>query len=198
VTNHTAQLVSAGGTIAEITSFAEDGEGNLYVVSLGGTVSRLTFGDGAGDGADSISGGAGNDRMYGGAGRDTIDGGDGRDFLFGGAQGDTLRGGAGTDVLQGGGGDDYQDGGAGTDTITGGAGADTFIFATSSGADTLIDFGDDIDTIRLGDDFGFATTNQALQFADQVGDDVVFSFDGGQVLTVLAISIAALENDLVV
>ena len=36
VTNHTAQLVSDGGTIADITSFAEDGRGNLYVVSIGG------------------------------------------------------------------------------------------------------------------------------------------------------------------
>ena len=94
VTNHTAQLVSDGGTIADITSFAEDGRGNLYVVSLGGTISRLTFGDGAGDAADSISGGAGNDRMFGGAGRDTIDGGAGQDLLSGGAQGDVLRGGS--------------------------------------------------------------------------------------------------------
>ena len=41
VTNHTAQLVSNGGSLAGITSFAEDGRGNLYVVGIGGSVSRL-------------------------------------------------------------------------------------------------------------------------------------------------------------
>ena len=87
---------------------------------------------------------------------------------------------------------------AGRDTLTGGGGADTFFFAPTSGADTIIDFGDDIDTIRIGDGFGFATAGQALQFADEVGDDVVFSFAGGQVLTVLGTSIAALNNDLMV
>ena len=40
--------------------------------------------------------------------------------------------------------------------------------------------------------------SQALQFADEVGDDVVFSFAGGQVLTVLGTNIAALSNDLMV
>ena len=198
VTNHTAQLVSDGGTIADITSFAEDGRGNLYVVSLSGTVSRLTFGDGAGDAADSISGGAGNDRMFGGAGRDTIDGGAGQDFLSGGAQGDTLRGGADVDVLNGGGGDDFLDGAAGRDTLTGGGGADAFFFAPTSSADAITDFGNDIDTIRIGDGFGFTTAGQALQFADEVGDNVVFSFAGGQVLTVLGVTIAALSNDLMV
>ena len=57
---------------------------------------------------------------------------------------------------------------------------------------------DDIDTIRLGDGFGFGSAGQALGFADQVGDDVVFGFGGGQVLTVLGTSLAALADDLAV
>ena len=87
---------------------------------------------------------------------------------------------------------------AGRDTLTGGGGADAFFFAPTSSADAITDFGNNIDTIRIGDGFGFATAGQALQFADEVGDDVVFSFAGGQVLTVLGATIAALSNDLMV
>jgi Ca2+-binding RTX toxin-like protein len=104
VTNHTAQLVSDGGSIAGITSFAEDGRGNLYAVGIGGAISRLSFGDASGDTGDTISGGPGHDQLFGGSGRDTIDGGEGRDFLSGGAQGDVLRGGRASDGVNGAGG----------------------------------------------------------------------------------------------
>ena len=197
-TNHTAQLTSAGGSLAGITSFAEDGRGNLYAVGVGGTISRLSFGEASGDTGDTLSGGPGDDRLFGGAGRDTLVGGAGNDQLAGGAQGDILRGGGGVDWLNGTGGNDFLDGGSGRDVLAGGGGADAFFFGPGSNADTLTDFADNIDTLRLGDGFGFTSAAQALQFADQVGDDVVFSFAGGQVLTVQGTSLAQLTDDLIV
>ena len=72
LTEHTEQLVLQGGSFADITSFAQDGRGNLYAVAIGGAVSRLGFGAGSGDAADLIDGGDGNDRLHGGAGGDRI------------------------------------------------------------------------------------------------------------------------------
>ena len=195
VTNHTAQLVSNGGSIAGITSFAEDGRGNLYVLGIGGMISRLSFG--------AASGGCRRQpqrrlrerpalRRRRAATRSTAA--TGRDTLAGGAQGDVLRGGKGTDRIDGAGGNDQIDGGGGNDTVSGGVGSDTFSFLPGSGADTIADFGDDIDTIRLGDGFGFGSVSQALGFADEVGDDVVFGFGGGQVLTVLGTSLGRADK----
>jgi Ca2+-binding RTX toxin-like protein len=196
VTNHTAQLVERGGTIDGITSFAEDGRGNLYVIGIGGTVSRLRFGDASADTGDTNRGGRGDDRRFGGAGDDTVAGGAGRDRLHGGAQDDRLRGGTGADVLEGAAGADVLDGGAGNDSLTGGGGTDTFRFA--AGADTVTDFADDVDAIRFGRALGLDSVAEARAHAEEVGGDVVFSFGGGDVLTVVGTDLAALSDDLLV
>lgn len=207
VTDHTSQLISDGGSFRGITSFAEDGRGNLYAIGIGGAVSRLSFGQASGDAGDVIGGGTGDDRMYGGAGRDTIyggagrdtlDGGQDRDFLAGGALGDVVAGGTGNDRISGAGGNDILRGGPGRDVLGGGGGADGFYFAANSTADTITDFEDDVDYVRLGEGFGFGSVRQALRVADQVGDDVVFTFSGGRSLTLLGVSLAALADDLIV
>ncbi len=107
--NRTGQFVVTGGSLDSIASFAEDGRGNLYIVSIGGDVFVLAPQVGAGDGADDINGGAGADRIWGGAGRDTLRGGDDDDRLHGGGQADLIVGGAGRDVLYGDGGADVFD-----------------------------------------------------------------------------------------
>ncbi len=196
VTSHTGQLV--GGTLDGITSFAEDGRGVLYAMTTAGTLSRLGFGRGAGDGADVIDGGAGDDRLYGGAGHDVIAGGSGRDAIAGGAQADVLHGNTGADRLDGGPGADWLSGDYGRDVLRGRAGADTFHFAPNFGHDTVADFQDDVDTVQLDDRFGFATAREALAVAHEAGGDVVFDFAAGTSLTVQHATIAALADDLVV
>lgn len=196
VTNHTAQL--KGGDVDGITSFAEDGRGNLYALTLDGAVSRLTFGVGSGDGGDNLDGGDGNDRLYGGAGNDALQGGAGADTLWGGGQDDALRGGQGNDLLYGGAGADFVSGGFGNDTLWGRTGADTFGFGPGFGADRVADFQDNVDTIRLGDGFGFATVDDALAFARNTAGGVVFTFAADAVLTVAGTTVAALSDDLVV
>jgi len=53
----------------------------------------------AGDGADTLTGGAERDFFFGEAGNDRLNGGDGDDQLFGGAGADIVRGGAGDDAI---------------------------------------------------------------------------------------------------
>jgi glucose/arabinose dehydrogenase len=198
VTNHTSQIAHAPGEpVSGITSFAEDARGSLYAVGIGGAIWRLGFGAASGDAGDSIDGGAGHDRLLGGAGPDTIRGGTGLDRLAGGAQDDILSGGFGFDRIMGGPGNDLLTGGPGPDLLTGGVGDDTFVFAPTSDADVVTDFRDGRDTVRFADGFGFVSAAQALSFAGEAGGDVVFSFAGGQELTVRDTTIAALADDLV-
>lgn len=196
VTNHTGQLV--GGNVDGISSFAEAGDGTLYAVRLDGTVARLDFGLGAGDGADSLDGGEGNDRLYGGAGADDLRGGVGADTLWGGGQDDALRGDQGNDLLYGGAGDDFISGGFGADTLYGRAGSDTFQYGPGFGPDRIVDFEDDTDVLRLGNNFGFNTPQEALAEARNTAGGVVFDFGSGDTLTVAGMTLATLADDLVV
>ncbi len=163
-------------------------------------------------GDDHLTGGPGRDLLHGNPGADTLQGGRGADHLFGGVGHDTLRGNAGTDTLRGGKGrdtllggaqNDRLDGGAhrdrlngqaGDDILTGGGGPDRFLFRKGGGADTITDFTDDLDTIRF---FQLGPAASILDLAEQRGGDVVFDFGGGDVLTVLTMSIGALSDDII-
>lgn len=117
--------------------------------------------------ADLINGLAGSDRLYGNAGNDTINDGDGDDIAYGGNDNDALLGGngsdrlygdagndellgdAGNDILYGGDGDDLLNGDAGSDRLYGNAGIDTFVLASGMGLDSIYNFQDGADIIRL-------------------------------------------------
>lgn len=126
-----------------------------------------------GDGQnDRIYGEAGNDTLYGEAGSDTIRGGASDDLIYGGDGGDRLfgddgatSGPAGNDTLYGGAGDDIMQGGAGNDTIFGGDGDDVFVLdtvnSTNHDLDTVTDFGQGTDAIRVDTVSGTETTLDA-------------------------------------
>ena len=123
----------------------------------------------ANQGNDLINGGFDDDTLYGGKGIDTITGSDGSDIIFGnlgddildGSTGnDTLRGGKGNDLLIGGDGDDFLSGEMGDDTLIGGLGSDRFLLSANSGIDTIIDFEDGKDLLRL--DTGLTFSQLAL------------------------------------
>ena len=84
---------------------------------------------------NEIDGRGGNDKLFGKAGRDILLGKDGNDMLKGGSYSDTL------------------DGGTGDDLLYGGKGPDVFVFdaQVDSGVDSIFDFRNNSDVIRISD-----------------------------------------------
>jgi Ca2+-binding RTX toxin-like protein len=160
-------------------SFGNDviygGDGNDRLT--GGANVDVLYG---GAGSDAVSGGNGNDTLYGGKGIDALSGGSGNDRLFGGAGNDFLNGDAGNDTLVGGAGRDTfifdSDGGRDVirdfqndvDTIEFTFGAENFAqlltFATVSGGNTIIDFGN-----------GNVLVIEGLTNINLLADDTLFS-----------------------
>ena len=119
----------------------------------------------------------GNDTVLAGEGDDTIDGGAGRDLLLGEEGADTIHGGA----------DD--------DTLIGGSGADAFVFKAGHGTDTVQDFanGEDtirIDTVGLTGVAGFGDLSIAAD-----GDDAVIDLtaQGGGTIRLESVSVDDLD-----
>lgn len=160
-------------------------EGNDTV--RGGSDSDILLGDSGNDklfgdlGNDSLCGDDGDDTLYGGNGsdipigssgeKDYLCGGDGNDFLFGNegedwlngeAGNDSLYGGKDNDTLKGGDGNDWLSGDFGNDILKGGNGSDRFLLSPDFGADTILDFTDNIDFLVLDDNLSFSqlTINQ--------------------------------------
>lgn len=148
-------------------------------------------------GADILKAGQGDDQLFGGAGTNALHGHGANDLLVGGDDADRFFGGSGDDLIYGHGGEDVLRGGAGNDWMEGGDGADVFIFRSNWGQDEVSDFQDDIDSIFF-QQFGLIDTNDALSHATQVGNDVVFAFDGGEKLTINDTLIAEVYDDVFV
>jgi Ca2+-binding RTX toxin-like protein len=109
---------------------------------------------------------------------------------------DSLSGAGGDDLLIGGGGADLLSGGTGQDTLRGGAAADTFIFATGFGQDRVSDFVAGTDVVDLGGlDTIISFDDLLADHATQVGRDVVIEGEGGDVLILQNVSLAALGAD---
>lgn len=178
---------------------------------LGGSENDTIYGGNDNDsiqgdaGDDLLRGDRGNDTVDGGAGADKMDGGYGNDVLRGGSENDTINGNVGNDSIQGDAGNDSLMGGDGKDTIVGGAGADTlkggsgedsFVFSLGHGADRVLDFKDNVDTLTFHTNLGNSSVSAALAEATQVGRNVVFNFGDGDTLTVLNITKLKLQNDI--
>jgi len=109
------------------------------------------------------------ERLFGSSHDDIFVGDDVRNYLRGGDGADNLSAQGGTDTLRGDQGDD---------TLTGGEGRDTFIFAAADGIDTITDFEQGIDKVRIlnsVDTFGDLTVTDT-----QAG--VRIEFDDTQVI----------------
>lgn len=127
----------------------------------------------------------------------TLKGDGGNNFLAGGNNATRISGLGGADTLLGNGGRDRLDGGAGNDLLTGGRDRDVFVFDRGSDRDRILDFRNNVDTIRL-EDLGVSSVRRALAEADQVGRNVVFDFGRGDTLTVLGTTKAQLADDLLI
>ena len=174
-----------GGSGDDTASYADAGD--AVTVSL--ITGRGTGSDAEGDtlaGIENLIGSAHGDvltgdkqanQILGGDGHDTIHGGTGNDFLDGGANNDVLDGGIGNDTLWGGDNDDTIHGGTGNDFLDGGRGDDTFMFSNDNGHDTINNFEDGTDGIRLDGVFDFS----AQVTIEDAGDDAIITWKGGTV-----------------
>jgi Ca2+-binding RTX toxin-like protein len=142
---------------------------------------------------DILHGHGGDDLLFGKKGADILDGGAGDDTLTGGNGNDVLDGGAGNDLLEGGNGNDTMSGGAGDDGLTGGKGPDLFVFNTGFSADIINDFKNN-DRIQFEDGL-FQNPESVLMASDQVGDDVVITFDPNNTITLLGVQLSSLHAD---
>ncbi len=97
-----------------------------------------------------------NDYLQGGTGNDSLNGGNGNDWIRGYGGDDTLLGGSDNDTLYGDEGEDILNEGKGHDMLYGNSGSDTFVLARGMGGDTIQDFSDGTDFIRLEGGLSFA------------------------------------------
>ncbi len=133
-TERTSQITGSGAPLQSLSSFGHDGSGELYAISLGGSIFRLAIKEHAGDLGDALKGLGGADNIYGGPGNDV------------------LRGNKGGDRLSGGFGDDLLSGGKGQDRLIGDEGADSFRFDAAvrkKNRDDVVDFSPGEDQIVL-------------------------------------------------
>ncbi len=120
------------------------GDGNDLVA--GGVGDDQQYGD---SGDDTLWGEAGNDTLSGGAGHDLFFAGEGDDAVGGDAGDDSIVGEAGNDWIWGGEGNDLIIGGEGHDVLYGGSGADIFVYNNWSRWDTIKDFQQGVDKLRM-------------------------------------------------
>jgi Ca2+-binding RTX toxin-like protein len=155
------------------------------------------------DDADRLEGGLGNDTLVGADGADTLVGSTGADRLWGGDAADVLNGGSGNDILRGeagadsivgGSGADTLYGGADADTLNGGSGADTFVFSDGDGADRIVGFADNSDTLDLSN-FGLTWAQLKTKASVVDGNDLRLSLGDGDVLIIEDFSITKLQDD---
>ena len=148
------------------------------------------------DGDDSLTGNI----VFGREGDDTIHGTKGNNTLHGGQGDDTLYGLAGNDKLYGAEGDDRLDSGAGNDWLIGGIGNDTFVIGNNAGADTIVDFNNDIgynDVIEFSSSLFQSFTDLAAN-AIQAKNDVLVTLNSTDYLTVLNSTVDDVLNSSVI
>ncbi|MCU4181742.1 metallophosphoesterase [Bosea sp. BH3] len=197
-------LFGAGNDVVTGGNGAENLDGGAGNDTLKGGAGNDTLAGGEGDdtldggsGDDVVTGGIGNDTIKAGSGDDRIEGGEGNDVVDAGSGDDIVLGGAGNDTIDGGSGDDRIVGGAGDDILTGGSGHDVFVFAAGFGKDIVTDFrttGSSSDVLEFDTDV-FADFAMAMDAADQVGGDVVFTVDADTTLTLKGVQLSSLAQD---
>ena len=100
--------------------------------------------------------------------------------LIGGRQSDHLKGNDLDNLLNGSRGNDILVGLAGNDLLIGGAGKDVFVFGQDGGIDSVRDFTDDVDLLRIeGNARGF----RSLDFSKQ-GGDLHIGYDTGTIILI--------------
>ncbi|MGE5517943.1 MAG: LamG-like jellyroll fold domain-containing protein [Bacteroidota bacterium] len=171
-----SRLEMDGGTSGRVVFFSQDGDGYLYVHSVGegsptlvrlaGVTTAPALADLPGLVAATGITASGWDHLTGTSLNDVLTAA-GSCVIHGLAGNDTLIGGTGNDVLDGGTGSDTYLVSSGVDTIICGDGGDTVVFTPSSVVDGIA---------RVGDDLSITTLDGSTQIKDQFVDHGVTMF----------------------
>ncbi|MCB1340134.1 MAG: M10 family metallopeptidase [Pseudooceanicola sp.] len=180
--------------VKQVINLGFESQSTIYGVAGSMMIGRDTV-------IENVVAGRKADKVTGNAAGNVLDGRNGNDVLKGLAGKDVLKGGNGADKMFGGVGNDTLNGGTGNDILTGQKGKDTFVFAKNFDKDTITDFRNNQDTLRLDDNLWTGTKTKAQvisQFGDMVGGNAVFDFGGGDVLTIKGFNLNQLADDLVI
>lgn len=173
-----------------------DGGGNDTINLSGFSADqRVNLQDGS---FSDVGGYRGNLSIAFGAKIENATGGSGADAITGNRLANTLRGLDGQDTLAGDAGNDVLDGGRGNDRLVGGTGQDRFVFGVGYGRDVIVDFQNDVDTLRLDRSLwgGGVPAPVVLEvYGQQVGDDVRLAF-ASATLVLRDLRLADLLDDL--
>ena len=181
-------------TMRQRINLGEEQQSTIYGVMGAMIIGRDTV-------IENVVAGRKGDVVFGNAASNALDGRGGHDILRGQAGKDVMRGGFGNDKLFGGAGRDVLNGQQGNDTLRGDKGADVFVFAKGYDKDTVVDFRNNLDTIRLDDTLwkGTLGVQKVLnRFGSMQDGDAVLTFGGGDVLTIENTTLAQLRDDLVI
>ncbi|MBC2859101.1 M10 family metallopeptidase C-terminal domain-containing protein [Stappia sp. 28M-7] len=176
--NDTYYVDSAGDTIVELAGEGVDSVYSSITFGLSSQSQHLENLYLQGTGNINGYGNGQNNIIAGNIGNNSLAGGNGNDTLYGGGGNDNLDGGNGNDILDSGWGSDFLNGGAGNDTLTGGSGDDTFAFLNAGDTDTITDFENGVDTIRIG----VGASNFSQVTVTDVGADTHLTFGSNTVI----------------
>jgi Ca2+-binding RTX toxin-like protein len=138
------------------------------------------------------------ENVYGSNKSDHIAGSGGDNWLAGNGGGDQILGLAGNDTIDGGAGKDTIYGGEGNDLLTGGTENDIFVFEAAAGNpvnighDTIMDFVHGQDRINIDTDV-FNDMADLMAHAQQVGSDVVITYDANNSITLHNMTVGSLS-----
>ena len=170
----TTDSVVTGGFNEDITSAgATTGDGYKIYGNRGNDTLRGS--EEADKVGDWLEGGEGSDILYAGSAATIVresEVGTSTDFAY-----NNLDGGAGNDEIHGSDGVDVIIGGTGDDTLYGGAGNDIFVYSVGDGHDTIKDS-------ARGDILRIDTVGASFQKVQQVGENLVLTFDEDNTITI--------------
>lgn len=128
--------------------------------------------------------------------------GDGNDALTGNARANMIYAGRGNDRINGGAGDDRLVGERGNDQLQGGAGSDSFVFQRGFGRDTITDWTNNEDTLRLDDAIwggGLSVSQVISHFGEVVAGNAVLTFGASMVITLHGLTnLNSLSDDITI
>ncbi len=135
--------------------------------------------------------------LFGSSHGDALVGDGNANQIWGGKGHDRIYGMKGDDILRGGPGHDKIHGQTGNDTLYGNGGDDDFVFNTGGGWDVVKDFQNNRDELDFTG-FNFSSQSELFARASQVGDDVLFAFSDANRVTVEDMTIAQLQDDVLI